>query len=123
DNVPAPGGAGGVVFAGNHPNSLIDPILIITSCGRRVQFAAKATLFKGRLMRAVLRGLGAVPIHRRDDSAGASAVDNDAAFTAMFDVLGGGGAIGIFPEGLSHDDSQLARLKTGAARLALGAAH
>ena len=40
----------------------------------------------------------------------------------MFAVLGEGGAIGIFPEGLSHDESQLARLKTGAARLALGGA-
>jgi glycerol-3-phosphate O-acyltransferase / dihydroxyacetone phosphate acyltransferase len=122
---------GPVLFAGNHPNSLIDPILIITTCGRKVHFAAKDTLFKGRLMRAVLRGLGAVPIKRRDDNdgrprdgtpsvPGVAPVDNDAAFEAMFAVLGAGGAIGIFPEGLSHDESQLARLKTGAARLALG---
>jgi 1-acyl-sn-glycerol-3-phosphate acyltransferase len=122
---------GPVLFAGNHPNSLIDPILIITTCGRNVHFAAKDALFKGRLMRAVLRGLGAVPIKRRDDTdgstrdskpaePGAVPVDNDAAFEAMFGVLGDGGAIGIFPEGLSHDESQLARLKTGAARLALG---
>lgn len=119
---------GPVLFAGNHPNSLIDPILIITTCGRKVHFAAKDTLFKGRLMRAVLRGLGAVPIKRRDDHDGpprdsqpsTGAVDNDAAFSAMFAVLREGGAIGIFPEGLSHDESQLARLKTGAARLALG---
>jgi 1-acyl-sn-glycerol-3-phosphate acyltransferase len=123
---------GPVLFAGNHPNSLIDPILIITTCGRKVHFAAKDALFKGRLMRAVLRGLGAVPIKRRDDHdgtrdsapsvPGAAPVDNDAAFEAMFGVLGEGGAIGIFPEGLSHDESQLARLKTGAARLALGGA-
>jgi glycerol-3-phosphate O-acyltransferase/dihydroxyacetone phosphate acyltransferase len=131
ENIPA---TGGVLFAGNHPNSLIDPILIITSCGRKVHFAAKDVLFKGRLMRAVLRGLGAVPIQRRDDRDGAvrgsaaagparaSAVDNESAFAAMFAVLETGGAIGIFPEGLSHDDSQLARLKTGAARLALGGA-
>lgn len=120
---------GPVLFAGNHPNSLIDPILIITTCGRKVHFAAKDTLFKGRLMRAMLRGLGAVPIKRRDDHDGSirdsqpttgAPVDNDAAFSAMFAVLGEGGAIGIFPEGLSHDESQLARLKTGAARLALG---
>ncbi|HSD87639.1 MAG TPA: lysophospholipid acyltransferase family protein [Kofleriaceae bacterium] len=122
---------GPVLFAGNHPNSLIDPILIITTCGRKVHFAAKDTLFKGRLMRAVLRGLGAVPVKRRDDHDGkprdaqpnaGAPVDNDAAFTAMFAVLGAGGAIGIFPEGLSHDESQLARLKTGAARLAIGGA-
>jgi 1-acyl-sn-glycerol-3-phosphate acyltransferase len=56
---------GPVLFAGNHPNSLIDPILIITTCGRKVHFAAKDALFKGRIMRAVLRGLGAVPIKRR----------------------------------------------------------
>jgi 1-acyl-sn-glycerol-3-phosphate acyltransferase len=124
---------GPVLFAGNHPNSLIDPILIITTCGRKVHFAAKDALFKGRLMRALLRGLGAVPIKRRDDhdgtpntraptAPGAAPVDNDAAFEAMFGVLGAGGAIGIFPEGLSHDESHLARLKTGAARLALGGA-
>jgi glycerol-3-phosphate O-acyltransferase / dihydroxyacetone phosphate acyltransferase len=110
-----------VIFAGNHPNSLIDPVLIITTCGRNVHFAAKDTLFKGRIMRRILRGLGAVPIMRRDDHA--AGADNQAAFAAMFDVLGRGDAIGIFPEGLSHDESQLARLKTGAARLALGGTH
>ena len=127
ENIPA---SGPVVFAGNHPNSLIDPILIITTCGRKVHFAAKDALFKGRLMRAVLGGLGAVPIKRRDDHDGAPRdssptappVDNDAAFSAMFGVLGEGGAIGIFPEGLSHDEAHLSRLKTGAARLAIGAA-
>ena len=62
-----------MLFAGNHPNSLIDPILIITTCGRKVHFAAKDSLFSGRLMRAVLRGLGAVPINRRDDHDGDAA--------------------------------------------------
>jgi 1-acyl-sn-glycerol-3-phosphate acyltransferase len=130
-----------VLFAGNHPNSLIDPILIITTCGRKVHFAAKDTLFKGRIMRAVLRGLGAVPLARKTEQdgkppaeppaqagaeltrdAGERARVNDAAFEHMFGVLEAGGTIGIFPEGLSHDASQLAKLKTGAARLALGAA-
>lgn len=114
-------GNGPIIFAGNHPNSLIDPILIITTCGRVVHFAAKDTLFSTRIMRALLRGLGAVPLARRSDHGG-GAVDNDAAFAAMFDTLTAGRTIGIFPEGLSHDASQLARFKTGAARLALGAA-
>lgn len=133
ENVPP----GPVIFAGNHPNSLIDPILIITTCGRKVHFAAKDTLFKGRIMRAVLRGLGAVPLARKVEADGklspAAAAPtrdpaemarlNDAAFEAMFAVLADGGTIGIFPEGISHDESQLAKLKTGAARLALGGAN
>jgi len=118
ENVPR---EGPVIFAGNHPNSLIDPILIITTCGRKVHFAAKDTLFKGRLLRAVLRGLGAVPLARKMDKGGGDlGAANDAAFEHMFGVLELGGTIGIFPEGISHDESQLAKLKTGAARLALG---
>ncbi len=115
-----------VLFVGNHPNSLIDPMLIITSCGRKVHFAAKDTLFSSRITRHILTRLGAVPVARKDDH-GAPALgaklDNDAAFSAMFAVLEHNGAIGIFPEGLSHDESQLTQLKTGAARLALGGAH
>ncbi len=111
---------GPVIFAGNHPNSLLDPALIITSCGRVVHFAAKDILFKTAPARAVLRGLGAVPIARKMDHQG-GAVDNQEAFDALFTVLGEGRAMGIFPEGISHDEAQLARLKTGAARIALGA--
>ena len=112
---------GPTIFVGNHPNSLLDPLLITTTCGRTVHFAAKDVLFESRLLRVVLRGLGAVPIRRRRDHGG-GAVDNDAAFAALFEILGRGGAFGIFPEGISHTGTELAPLKTGAARIALGAA-
>jgi glycerol-3-phosphate O-acyltransferase/dihydroxyacetone phosphate acyltransferase len=113
-------GEGPVIFAGNHPNSLLDPALITTSCGRIVHFAAKDVLFKSRPLRVVLDAMGAVPIARRADHGGTS-IDNSEAFDGLFRVLGQGRAMGIFPEGLSHDEAQLARLKTGAARIALGA--
>jgi glycerol-3-phosphate O-acyltransferase/dihydroxyacetone phosphate acyltransferase len=121
EHVPAPD-EGPVIFAGNHPNSLIDPVLIVVSCGRVVQFAAKDVLFKSGLLRPFLRALGAVPVARRTDHADArqAAARNELAFDTLYDVLADGGAIGIFPEGLSHDAPQLARLKTGAARIALG---
>lgn len=118
EHVPAEGD-GPVIFAGNHPNSLLDPALITTSCERVVHFAAKDVLFKSRALRVVLDAMGAVPIARRADHGGA--VDNQDAFEGLFRVLGEGRAMGIFPEGLSHDEAQLARLKTGAARVALGA--
>lgn len=120
ENVPAEG-QGPVIFAGNHPNSLIDPVLIIAFSGRIVHFAAKDVLFQSWLLRVVLRGLGAVPIARPADH-GEGTVQNDGAFSALNDVLRSGRAMGIFPEGLSHDASQIAQLKTGAARIAFGAA-
>jgi glycerol-3-phosphate O-acyltransferase/dihydroxyacetone phosphate acyltransferase len=59
-------------------------------------------------------------VQRREDHADGP-VSNELAFERLFGVLAAGRAIGIFPEGLSHDASQLARFKTGAARIALGA--
>jgi 1-acyl-sn-glycerol-3-phosphate acyltransferase len=118
-NLPA---SGAVLFCGNHPNSLLDPILITAHGGRIVHFAAKDTLFESCVLGFLLRRMGAVPVRRRVDQGEAGALDNDAAFAALEDVLLEGRAIGIFPEGLSHLDSQLAPLKTGAARIALGVA-
>jgi glycerol-3-phosphate O-acyltransferase/dihydroxyacetone phosphate acyltransferase len=111
---------GAVVFFGNHPNSLLDPVLICCFCGRVVRFVAKDVLFRSPLLRPLLRAMGAVPVERRADH-GEEPLANELAFERLFAVLGAGDAVGIFPEGLSHDQSQLARFKTGAARIALGA--
>lgn len=113
-------GDAAVVFCGNHPNSLLDPILITAHCGRVVHFAAKDTLFENPLLRVCLRALGAVPVRRRQDHPDGP-LDNERMFDALYQVLGDGRSVGIFPEGLSHNRSQLAPLKTGAARIAIGA--
>ena len=110
---------GPVLLVGNHPNSLIDPALLIATSGRIVHFAAQDGLFRNRAMRWVLAGLGAVPVRRRSDHGGGK-VDNAEAFAALHSVLQAGRAIGIFPEGLSHDEAALQRFKTGVARIALG---
>lgn len=112
---------GGVVFAGNHPNSLIDPVLVLVTGGRKVSFAAKDKLFAWPLG-PILRALGCVPIARRMDHGDSPGRNNGDALSALQEAIGRGGAIGIFPEGLSHDAPQLARLRTGAARVALAAA-
>ncbi|NUN13532.1 MAG: 1-acyl-sn-glycerol-3-phosphate acyltransferase [Myxococcales bacterium] len=108
-----------IIFAGNHPNSLVDPILVVAFSGRIVHFAAKDTLFQSRLLRFFLRGLGAVPVMRKSDHG--DAASNDSAFAALENVLAEGRCMGIFPEGISYDASSLQKLKTGAARIALNA--
>ena len=117
DNVPHDGA---VIFCANHQNSLIDPMMILCFSGRSVRFAAADILFEQPVLGFLFRRLAAVPIRRRQDHGG-GAVDNSSAFEALNAVLGEGGAMGIFPEGLSHRDSDLSEFKTGPARLALGA--
>lgn len=113
---------GPLIFVGNHPNSLVDPVVILSSVPRRVSFAARDGLFSMPHLMPVLWALGAIPIKRRQDQAeGSTKVDNHEAFGALHAVLKRGGAFGIFPEGVSYTESELQPLKTGAARIALSA--
>jgi glycerol-3-phosphate O-acyltransferase/dihydroxyacetone phosphate acyltransferase len=48
-------------------------------------------------------------------------IDQSKVYTAVFDRLKSGGCVGIFPEGGSHDRTELLPLKAGVAIMALGA--
>jgi glycerol-3-phosphate O-acyltransferase/dihydroxyacetone phosphate acyltransferase len=112
---------GPVMFVGNHPNGLIDPALLFTLADRQVTFLAKEPLFRMPVIGAILRGLGALPVYRKQDGPG-DTTKNEGTLTASVDALVQGRAITLFPEGKSHSEPQLAELKTGAARIALEAA-
>jgi 1-acyl-sn-glycerol-3-phosphate acyltransferase len=117
----APPATGPVLFVANHPNSLVDPAFVAAAAGRPVRFLAKAPLFTDRLVGWLIRASGAIPVYRRkDDPALMDA--NQGMFEAVHAALGGGWAVGIFPEGISHSAPEIAVLRTGAARIGLGAA-
>jgi 1-acyl-sn-glycerol-3-phosphate acyltransferase len=112
---------GPVLLVANHPNSLLDPMLVVAAAGRPVRFLAKAPLFRDPKTAWLVKAAGAIPVHRRADDP--TQVDRNVdAFRAVYAELARGAAVGIFPEGLSHSEPALAPLKTGAARMALGAA-
>ena len=112
---------GPVIFAGNHPNALMDGWLLTARCGRwPVHFMANAKLWKYRLLGRMLDASGAVPVYRREEHDGD--VDNSQAFDKLYEVIEAGNCMGIFPEGVSHTRSQLSTLKTGTARIALSVA-
>lgn len=109
-----------VIFVLNHPNGLVDPLFVLCLVPRSVSFLAKSTLFKTPVIGAVLRVVDALPVYRQQD-AGANMNSNRETFAACYERLRAGGSIGLFPEGVSHSDTKLRPLKTGAARIALGA--
>src|SRR5690606_33369677 len=117
----APPRSGPALLVANHPNSLLDPAAVVAAAGRPVRFLAKAPLFTDPLVGWMIRASGSIPVYRQQEGPGETA-RNENAFRAAHAALAGGDAIGIFPEGLSHSEPALAPLRTGAARIALGAA-
>src|SRR5439155_166217 len=112
---------GPVIFVLNHPNGLIDPAFLLCLAPRRVSLLAKAPLFRMPVIGFFCRAFQAIPVHRRQD-ASSDPSQNRETFDTARAVLARGGAIAIFPEGTSHSDPKLRPLKTGAARIAFGAA-
>src|SRR5204862_2462436 len=53
----------------NHPNALIDPLLVGPAVPRRVLLTAKATLFEHPALALLLRAVGVVPLRRAKDEA------------------------------------------------------
>ncbi len=109
-----------VIFVLNHPNALVDPAFLLCLAPRRVSFLAKAPLFKLPVLGFLVRALEALPVYRRQDEGG-DVSRNLETFAAARKLLARGGTIGICPEGVSHDEPRLRPIKTGAARIALGA--
>jgi 1-acyl-sn-glycerol-3-phosphate acyltransferase len=115
EGVPA---NGPVLFASNHPNSLTDSFVIGASVKRKVNFVATVELFKFTPLRWLLTRCGVIPINRvKDDPRAMRTVA--ATFEACYAVLERGEAVGIFPEGITYEDSRMKEVKSGTARMAL----
>lgn len=101
ENVPK---KGGVIFAFNHTSNW-DPVIAGISCKRKIRFMAKEELFKNPIFGAVIKGLGAFPVHRGSGDIGA--------MRASFKILGEGNAMLMFPEGHRIKDGRRVKAKPG----------
>lgn len=107
----------GFIVVPNHCTE-IDPIVVghmLYNQNIMPHFLAKDGLFRTPVLGAALRGAKQIPVERSGAGAGKSLV-------AAQEVLDGGGAVVIYPEGTLTRDPELWPMKgrTGAARLALG---
>ncbi len=112
---------GPVIFVLNHPNGLIDPVFILCLAPRAVSLLGKSTLFKMPVIGWLCRALDTMPVYRQQDK-GEDPKRNHETFQKCRELLERGGSLALFPEGVSHNEPSLRPLKTGAARIALGAA-
>jgi glycerol-3-phosphate O-acyltransferase/dihydroxyacetone phosphate acyltransferase len=107
------------VLVANHINGLVDALLLMATLPRFPRFLGKSTLFRILPLWPFLKLAGVVPVYRAKD--GEVTARNEGSFRTCRRLLAHRDQVALFPEGISHDESVLQPLKTGAARIALGA--
>ncbi len=110
---------GPVLLCINHPNNLIDSLLVASVLPRKVHYLATAALFRNPLLARFLVALGVIPIYRKADDP--DKMDRNTEMVAACDeTFDRGRLIAIYPEGVTRSEAHLQRIKTGAAWIALG---
>ncbi len=109
-----------LVIVANHTNSIVDALLLLALPGCEPRFLAKSTLFSHPFLGPVLRLAGALPVYRRAEGP-VDLPKNLKTFARCHESLAAGQNIALFPEGISHSHPRRLALKTGAARIVLGA--
>ena len=115
---------GPVLLCINHPNNFIDSLVVGAAVRRKVHYLATAGLFENPLVARFLLAAGAIPVWRKQNNP--EKIDRNAdTFAACAAGFEHGALIAIYPEGTTHAEARVQRLKTGAARIALAweAAH
>jgi 1-acyl-sn-glycerol-3-phosphate acyltransferase len=113
-------GRGPLLVVANHPNTFMDPIVIALLLRQQVYFIAKSTVFNSPLKKWLLHRMNLIPVQRREDMPD-QAINNEETFRASTEALAARKTLLIFPEGNSFNERRLRKVKTGAARMALGA--
>ncbi|WP_425614295.1 lysophospholipid acyltransferase family protein [Anatilimnocola sp. NA78] len=100
---------GGALICSNH-QSYFDPVLVGLSCDRRMNYLARDTLFKSRILAPLIRFLDAIPIDREGGGL--------AGLKETLRRLKAGEQVLIFPEGTRSEDGEVLPLKPGFCSLA-----
>jgi glycerol-3-phosphate O-acyltransferase / dihydroxyacetone phosphate acyltransferase len=111
---------GPAIFVANHPNAVIDPLVVAVVLKRQVHFLAGANWFgKGLKAKIFKEQFNMIPVYRPWLAKGEK-VSNDDMFRDCYEHLSNGDCIALFPEASSITVSKIRELKTGAARVKLG---
>ena len=116
ENIPE---KGPLIIVANHPNTLMDPLIIAAITKQRIGFLGKAGIFSNLYIARFLTYFHVIPVFRKKDIAAGEKPDNKKTFLKCHEYLNREGTILIFPEGSSYYELKLRDIKTGTARIAL----
>ncbi len=112
-----------VLVCPNHPNTMLDPVLMANILPFRLFFLANYGLFKTKLTNFLMSDIFfCIPVKREKDMAPGEPVNNLTTIKLCHKKLSDGGSIFMAPEGTSFLYKRIRKLKDGIARIALFAA-
>lgn len=116
---------GPMIVVANHPNTLMDPLIVGSLLHQQAGFMGNGSLFRSKPLAALLRFFHVIPVYRKQDIRPGEVIDNEDNFQHAREYLAKGGTLLIFPEGTSYAEKKLRDLRTGAGRIAMSyeAAH
>ena len=117
ENIPK---KGAVLFAVNHPNGLLDPLLVTTNAPRNTHYLVRAAVFKKPIIKKFLATLNLMPIYRIRDGV-KELSKNTEVFNDCFEILKKEDALMIFPEGSHNKKRTVRNLSKGFTRILFGA--
>lgn len=108
---------GPVIFAPNHQNALMDPLVLHFAARMQTIFLARSDIFRIPVLKDFFYWLKMLPVFRIRDGI-ENLQNNDESFNIAVEVLEHGQSVGIFPEATHNNLRRLLPLKKGVARLA-----
>lgn len=106
-----------VIFAPNHQNALMDPLVVLYASGLQTVFLARADIFRVKLLRDLFSWMKIIPVYRIRDGK-ENLGNNDTSFNIAVEVLENKRSVGIFPEAAHSSQRRLLPMKKGIPRLA-----
>ena len=121
ENVPENGTP--VVVVSNHQNCLNDPLCVcLKLTDRRMNFLARANVFKRPIFNRALRAMGLLPAYRMDYEGYSAVANNRETMDDAGKALMVGETVMLYPEGGHQDKRWLGKFKLGYLRIAFDAA-
>ncbi|MDX2382052.1 MAG: 1-acyl-sn-glycerol-3-phosphate acyltransferase [Acidimicrobiia bacterium] len=115
---PVPPGAP-LITVSNHFGGFSDALVLLAVLPRRPGIVARDVIWKILPAAWLMNWIGGIPVHKPADKG--SATSNDEMFASCYEALEENGHILIFPEGVTRNEPSIAEVKTGTARIAIGA--
>jgi 1-acyl-sn-glycerol-3-phosphate acyltransferase len=111
---------GPLLLASNHPNYLLDAIILDTIFSCPIYSLARGDVFKNKFIRKILLALKILPVYRTSEGV-ENLSENYKTFDGCMSIFKKNGVILIFSEGKCINEWHLRPLKKGTARLAFKA--